>query len=154
MIIASYYTDIDDAQWNKIRRLLPLANKRACRRRILDALVYICVVGCSWRLLPKDFDPWKTVYHVFRHWATTATLRQCRLRRGQEDQSAQAPSAARHHGAGAGGHGHAGRPYRAGRRRGRVYPPGIPVFWGLKRLWVDGGYAGEDFAKNLTEHSP
>jgi putative transposase len=24
--------------------------------------------GCAWRLLPRDFPPWKTVYHYFRKW--------------------------------------------------------------------------------------
>ena len=24
--------------------------------------------GCPWRLLPRDFPPWKTVYHYFREW--------------------------------------------------------------------------------------
>ena len=29
--------------------------------------------GCSWRLLPKDYPKWKTVYHYFRLWRIDGT---------------------------------------------------------------------------------
>ncbi len=29
--------------------------------------------GSSWRLLPRDFPPWKTVYHWFRQWRLDGT---------------------------------------------------------------------------------
>jgi putative transposase len=29
--------------------------------------------GCQWRMLPKDFPPWKTVYHYFRGWRVDGT---------------------------------------------------------------------------------
>jgi putative transposase len=29
---------------------------------------YVLKSGCPWRLLPRDFPPWKTVYHYFREW--------------------------------------------------------------------------------------
>jgi transposase len=37
-------------------------------REILDALFYVLKSGCPWRLLPRDFPSWKTVYHYFREW--------------------------------------------------------------------------------------
>jgi transposase len=37
-------------------------------RAILDAVFYVLKSGCPWRLLPKDFPPWKTVYDWFRRW--------------------------------------------------------------------------------------
>src|SRR5919107_3392741 len=37
-------------------------------RAVLDAVFYVLKSGCPWRLLPKDFPPWKTVYDWFRRW--------------------------------------------------------------------------------------
>jgi transposase len=37
-------------------------------RAILDAVFYVLKSGCPWRLLPRDFPPWKTVYDWFRRW--------------------------------------------------------------------------------------
>jgi len=37
-------------------------------REILDAIFYITRSGCSWRMMPHDLPPWKTVYHYFRLW--------------------------------------------------------------------------------------
>jgi putative transposase len=42
-------------------------------RAILDAVFYILKSGCPWRLLPKDFPPWKTVYDWFRKWRIDGT---------------------------------------------------------------------------------
>jgi putative transposase len=35
-------------------------------RRVLDALFYRSREGCTWRALPHDFPPWKTVYNYFQ----------------------------------------------------------------------------------------
>lgn len=35
---------------------------------ILNGIFYILQSGCSWRMLPRDLPPWKTVYHYFRLW--------------------------------------------------------------------------------------
>jgi putative transposase len=29
--------------------------------------------GCQWRMLPRDFPPWKTVYHYFGSWRVDGT---------------------------------------------------------------------------------
>jgi transposase len=42
-------------------------------RAILDAVFYVLKSGCPWRLLPKDFPPWKTVYEWFRRWRIDGT---------------------------------------------------------------------------------
>ncbi|MCP5469046.1 MAG: transposase [Chlamydiales bacterium] len=31
-------------------------------------------MGCSWRLLPHDFPPWKSVYAQFSKWKRTGTF--------------------------------------------------------------------------------
>ena len=43
------------------------------REEILDAVFYVVRGGCTWRLLPHDFPPWKTVYHYFRLWRIDGT---------------------------------------------------------------------------------
>ncbi len=72
MKIAIYDTNLTDAQWALIQPMLPHLPKRgrppSDRRRIIDALLYLVKSGAQWRLLPTDFAPWKTVYHVFRKW--------------------------------------------------------------------------------------
>jgi putative transposase len=43
-------------------------------RSILDAVFYVLKSGCPWRLLPRDFPPWKTVYDWFRRWRIDGTF--------------------------------------------------------------------------------
>ena len=44
-------------------------------RQILDAVFfYVLKSGCQWRMLPRDFPPWKTVFHYFRRWRIDGIL--------------------------------------------------------------------------------
>jgi putative transposase len=73
-----YPTDLSDDEWLCISPHLP---EHACRGRprlhglrvILDAVFYVLKSGCPWRLLPRDFPPWKTVYDWFRRWRIDGT---------------------------------------------------------------------------------
>ena len=42
-------------------------------REILDAVFCVLKSGCQWRMLPRDFPPWKTVFHYFRAWRIDGT---------------------------------------------------------------------------------
>jgi putative transposase len=42
-------------------------------REIIDAIFYLLRSGCSWRLLPHDFPPWRSVYHCFRQFRLDGT---------------------------------------------------------------------------------
>lgn len=55
----------------KARRL---GRPRTCLRRVLNAVLFVLKSGCPWRLLPKDFPAWKTVYHHFRSWSRSGIL--------------------------------------------------------------------------------
>ena len=63
-------------------------------REILDAVFYVLKTGCQWRMLPRGFPPWKTVFHYFRAWRIDGTwermnraLRRClRERLGREPE--------------------------------------------------------------------
>jgi transposase len=77
MKIAVYETCLTEAQWALLEPLLPKPSRRGRpptdRRWILNAILYLTKVGCHWRLLPKNFPPWQTVYHVFRRWTLEGT---------------------------------------------------------------------------------
>jgi putative transposase len=40
---------------------------------ILNAIFYVVRSGCSWRLVPHDFPPWRSVYHYFREFRLDGT---------------------------------------------------------------------------------
>ena len=77
MKIAVYDCSLTDAQWAFLKRMLPKPNPRGRpptdRRWIMDAILYVIKGGIQWRLLPTNFPPWKTVYHVFRQWTLDRT---------------------------------------------------------------------------------
>lgn len=190
----SYDTDLTDEQWHLIEPLLP-PRKRLGRpptplRPLLNAIFYLVKSGCSWRLLPKSFAPWKTVFHRFRKWCRDGTwlLINHALREvvRVEDGRKAEPSAAvldsqtvrsDAHGGEVGydaGKKTKGRkrfiivdvtglllgvvtvpadlPERAGAQR--LLEPLLPALPTLRKLWVDGGYSGPEFAGWVREQSP
>jgi putative transposase len=42
-------------------------------REVVNAICYLVREGCSWRALPHDFPPWKTVYNYFEDWKRDGT---------------------------------------------------------------------------------
>ncbi|SRR5712692_1686856 len=78
MIRARYPTDLTDRQWRRVAPHLPAAKaagRPQCvdRRDIIDAILYVLRNGITWRALPHDFPPWRTVYHYFRLWRLDGT---------------------------------------------------------------------------------
>jgi len=67
-----YPSDLNNEQWSILENLLPPVAPRGRpphpRRLVLDAIFYILRSGCAWRMMPKDFPPWQTVYGYFRRW--------------------------------------------------------------------------------------
>ena len=79
-----YPTDLSDAEWRCIRPHLPEPTGQGRPRlhglrTILDAVFYVLKSGCPWRLLPKDFPPWKTVYDWFRRWRIDGTWKRLNI---------------------------------------------------------------------------
>ncbi len=73
-----YPTDLSDAEWAILEPLIPAAKlggrpPKWSRRTLCNAVFYLVRVGCHWRLLPREFPPWKTVYHYFRAWRLDGT---------------------------------------------------------------------------------
>src|SRR5215217_4231743 len=98
-----YPTDLSDEEWRCIRAHLPEPTGQGrprlhSLRAILDAVFYVLKSGCPWRLLPKDFPPWKTVYDWFRRWRIDGTWerlntelrKRLRCRLGRDPTPAQA----------------------------------------------------------------
>lgn len=67
-----YPTDLTGEQWNIVASLIPqpktLGRPPRCRRTLLNGILYHVRSGGAWRLLPRDFGPWSTVYECFRAW--------------------------------------------------------------------------------------
>jgi putative transposase len=65
-----YASDLTDDEWRILEPLLPGAPRRGRRRawplrEIANAIVYVLRAGCTWRLLPDSFPPWRTVCRWF-----------------------------------------------------------------------------------------
>jgi len=194
MKIASFDTDLTDAQWTLIEPLLPkqsrLGRPRTPLRPVVDAILYLIKSGCPWRLLPKNFPPWKTVYHYFWNWSRgtilsglndrlRALVRESEGKRCRPTASAMDSQTVRSeaHGGAVG--------YDPGKRtKGRkrfllvdtlgmilgaaVVPaneteragakvllkPLLEWYPWLRKIWVDSGYSGPDFAGWVREQRP
>jgi putative transposase len=48
---------------------------------VADAVFYLLRSGCSWRMLPREYLPWQTVYYHFRRrWRIDGRLRRAHVR--------------------------------------------------------------------------
>ena len=98
-----YPTDLTTKEWQHIADFFPTARMRGRPRKwepwqIVNAILYVTRTGCQWRMLPRDFPPWPTVYGYFWRWRqsglwarlNTALVKTARQQAGREPQ----PSAA------------------------------------------------------------
>ncbi len=71
-------SDLSDAEWTLIGRLIPPAkrggNKRTIDLRAVNGVMYVLSTGCQWAALPKDLPPRSTVDDSFRRWDWDGTL--------------------------------------------------------------------------------
>jgi putative transposase len=79
-----YPSDMTAVQWAIIEPLLPKLGcpwapgrpREVCFRDILNAIFYLMRTGCQWRMLPREYPNWKTVYHYFRLWGINGVWEQ------------------------------------------------------------------------------
>jgi putative transposase len=65
----NYASALTNSQWQFIEHLFNNERKRKhCLRSILDAIFYLLKTGCQWRMLPKEYGPWQSVYYYYRKW--------------------------------------------------------------------------------------
>ena len=74
----AYPTDITDAQWAVLEPEIPAPRpggrpRKTDMREVVDAIFYLTHEGCTWRALPHDFAPWRTVYNYFDAWKRDGT---------------------------------------------------------------------------------
>lgn len=72
-----YPSDLTDEEWDYLDPLVPAPKSgpgktgrpiQLERRQLINALFYMVRAGCAWRLLPREFGPWQTVYGYYRAW--------------------------------------------------------------------------------------
>ena len=68
-----YPTDLKSSEWQALRPHLPTPKATGRRRvhswrSILNGIFYMVKGGIPWRMLPKEYPPYQTVYHYFRAW--------------------------------------------------------------------------------------
>lgn len=74
-----YPTDLTDSQWALIKPLLPPPKSGPGkpgrpprdRRTLVNAILYVVKTGCQWRMLPREFGVWQTIYGYFNTWSGT-----------------------------------------------------------------------------------
>jgi transposase len=67
---------LKENEYHRIGKLLPKqrGNVKINNRDMLNALIYRCKNGCSWRDLPKEFGSWHVIYMRFSRWAKNGVL--------------------------------------------------------------------------------
>jgi len=71
----NYPTSLTNSQWQCIKKILNDNRRRRIRLRMIwDAILYQLKTGCQWRMLPKEFGSWSTVYYYFRKWLIGGVL--------------------------------------------------------------------------------
>lgn len=73
-----YPSDVTDTEWKVISPLLPAGKpggrpRTTSLRDVVNAIFYVNRAGGAWRMLPKDFPPYQTVYRYFRTWSKDGT---------------------------------------------------------------------------------
>jgi putative transposase len=89
-----YPSDLTDQEWNLLEPLLASPERRGRppkwpARRVADAVFYLLRSGCAWRMLPREYPPWQTVYYHFRKWRLDGRLRQAHERLREAVREAQ-----------------------------------------------------------------
>jgi transposase len=68
-----YPSDVSHEQFERIRPELEAIRMKTKPRKVdlydvFCAMLYVLRSGCQWRLLPKDFPNWRTVYGYWQLW--------------------------------------------------------------------------------------
>jgi putative transposase len=76
----TYPSDLTDEQWSLLEPHIPPCkhggrHRKVDIRLVVNGILYRNKSGCQWRMLPKDFPPWGTVYYYFALWRDNGTLK-------------------------------------------------------------------------------
>lgn len=94
-----YPSDLTDAEWQWIKEMIPSEtgggrHRDTDMRQVVNGILYLLRSGCSWRMLPKDFPPYTTVYEYYSRWRKDGTVirlhdalrRQVRVESGRDPE--------------------------------------------------------------------
>jgi len=73
-----YPTDLTDRHWDCIKELIPAAKpggrpRTLEMRAVINAILYMVMSGCQWRMLPREYPAWQSVYTYFQQWRDDGT---------------------------------------------------------------------------------
>ena len=73
-----YPSDLTDRQWDCIKELIPPAKpgghpRTLEMRSVVNTILYLVVTGCQWRMLPREYPAWQSVYTYFQQWRDDGT---------------------------------------------------------------------------------
>src|SRR5215217_7802111 len=73
MLARMQTSDLTDAQWERLRPLLPPQKPHTGRpaqdhRTVINGILWILRTGSPWRALPERYGSWKTVSSRFSRW--------------------------------------------------------------------------------------
>ncbi len=62
-----YLSDLTDSQWKIIEKIINDKRKRPRHnlREVFNAIFYLVKSGCQWRMLPREFGPWESIYYYY-----------------------------------------------------------------------------------------
>lgn len=92
-----YPTDLKEAQWQLLIALLPKrkwhkggSGRPPCDiRQIFNGIFYLNKTGCQWRMLPKTFGCWQTIYGYFNTWRKLGVWQQIHRQLSQKERIRQ-----------------------------------------------------------------
>lgn len=98
-----YPTDLIESQWQLLIRLLPQRKWRpggrgrppVNLRQVFNGIWYLTKTGCQWRMLPKAYGCWQTVYGYFNTWSKKGIWQQIHqiLHRKERQRRGRKPTA-------------------------------------------------------------
>lgn len=77
-----YPTDLTDEQWELLKPFVvkPIRQGKGRGRKPkqdyrneINGMLYVAKTGCQWRMLPKEYPKWGSVYGYFRQWRLQGT---------------------------------------------------------------------------------
>ena len=73
-----YPSDLTNSQWKHIKEHIPPPKpggrpRELDMRLVFNAILYVLVGGIQWRMLPREYPPWPSVYGYFRRWQRDGT---------------------------------------------------------------------------------
>ena len=89
---ASGPAELNDAEWERVRSLLPpqrppTGRPRHDHRAILSGILWVLRTRSSWRDMPLEFGKWETAYKRHRLWQATGLWQRLLAVLGDDSQA-------------------------------------------------------------------